>query len=117
MTWPSGPISGDPTSPLSVYGRSKQAGETAVLQASERHWVVRVSWVFGPDRPSFLESLLQRTLEGETVAAIADKVSTPTFTHDAAEWLLPFLDRVDGGGGRSAFRRRHDQPRRGGSSE
>ncbi len=88
----------DPTAPLSVYGRSKQEGEAAVLQASERHWVVRVSWVFGPDRPSFLESLLQRALEGETVAAIADKVSTPTFTHDAADWLLPFLDKIDGGG-------------------
>jgi dTDP-4-dehydrorhamnose reductase len=38
----------DAAEPISVYGESKRAGEQRVLEVSERHLVVRVSWVFGP---------------------------------------------------------------------
>jgi len=45
----------DEANPISVYGASKLAGEQSVLAADSRHLVVRVSWVFGPDRPSFVD--------------------------------------------------------------
>src|SRR5437763_16100477 len=41
----------DRAKPISVYGESKRAGEENVLAMQDRHFVVRVSWVFGPDRP------------------------------------------------------------------
>jgi dTDP-4-dehydrorhamnose reductase len=77
----------DEANPISVYGESKRAGEEKVLAVKGRHLVVRVSWVFGPDRPSFIDGLIKRAQENEQVDAIADKFSTPTYTQDVAEML------------------------------
>ena len=88
----------DEANPISVYGESKLAGEKNVLVADERHLVVRVSWVFGPDRPSFIDAMIKRAQENEKVDAIADKFSTPTYTQDIARMLPQFFDRdVEGG--------------------
>jgi dTDP-4-dehydrorhamnose reductase len=83
--------------PISKYGESKRAGEVALLSASERNLAVRVSWVFGPDRPSFVDQVIQRALEHDRVEAIADKVSVPTYTLDAARMLAPLLEAAVGG--------------------
>jgi len=88
----------DEARPISVYGESKRAGEKFVLETSDRHLVMRVSWVFGPDRPSFIDAVVKRAREQEQVDAIEDKFSTPTYTCDIAEMLPPFLERdVEGG--------------------
>src|SRR5204863_289357 len=78
----------DEPRPISRYGESKLAGERALFAVSERFLAVRVSWVFGPDRASFLDQIIQRALTDERVGAIADKVSVPTYTLDAAGLLL-----------------------------
>jgi dTDP-4-dehydrorhamnose reductase len=81
----------DPAEPISVYGESKREGERLVLATSDRHLVLRVSWVFGPDRPSFIDQMLKRARESEEIAAVADKFSTPTYTRDIAEMLRPIV--------------------------
>jgi dTDP-4-dehydrorhamnose reductase len=91
-------VEDDATTPISIYGKSKRAGEKFVAQASDRHLVVRVSWVFGPDRPSFIDAMIKRAREEDHIEAIADKFSTPTFTRDIAE-ALPRLFDVDLPGG------------------
>jgi dTDP-4-dehydrorhamnose reductase len=91
-------IENDPANPISVYGESKRAGEKFVLQTHDRHLVVRVSWVFGPDRPSFIDGMIKRARENEQIDAIADKFSTPTYTHDIAQMLPQFFE-VDVAGG------------------
>jgi dTDP-4-dehydrorhamnose reductase len=89
---------GDQAAPISIYGESKLAGEKNVLAAQDRNLVVRVSWVFGPDRPSFIDAMIKAALESERVDAIADKFSAPTYTRDVAELLPQFFERsVDGG--------------------
>jgi dTDP-4-dehydrorhamnose reductase len=82
----------DEANPISVYGESKRAGEANVLAVKGRHLVVRVSWVFGPDRPSFVDGLIKRAEQSEHVDAIADKFSTPTYTLDIAEMLPRFFN-------------------------
>ena len=77
----------DEVIPLSVYGESKREGELRVLSASAQYLVVRISWVFGPDRPSFVDQVIQRARKTKQVAAVADKFSTPTYTLDLAQWL------------------------------
>jgi dTDP-4-dehydrorhamnose reductase len=86
----------DEPKPISVYGASKLAGEKNVLAADGDHLVVRVSWVFGPNRPSFIDGIIKRAQENEKVDAISDKFSTPTYTHDIARMLPRFFDRVEG---------------------
>ena len=81
----------DPAQPISVYGESKRAGEIVVLKANENAVVLRVSWVFGPDRPSFVDAILKRARGEDEVAAVADKFSTPTYTPDIAALLRPLL--------------------------
>jgi dTDP-4-dehydrorhamnose reductase len=88
----------DEANPISVYGESKLAGEKNVLGTENRHLIMRVSWVFGPDRPSFIDGMIKRAQENEKVDAIADKFSTPTYTRDIAEMLPHFLDGAVGGG-------------------
>jgi dTDP-4-dehydrorhamnose reductase len=88
----------DQANPISLYGESKLAGEKNVLAAENGHLVVRVSWVFGPDRPSFIDAMVKRAQQDEKIDAISDKLSTPTYTHDIARMLPQFFDRgVEGG--------------------
>src|SRR5207244_5041845 len=94
--------------PISVDGESKRGGEGNVLSAvgdavsvpigkqAASPTVVRVSWVFGPDRPSFIDAMIKRAREEEKIEAIVDKWSTPTYTADIAE-MLPRLFEVDAG--------------------
>jgi dTDP-4-dehydrorhamnose reductase len=82
----------DEANPISVYGASKLAGEKNVIAAENRHLVVRVSWVFGPDRPSFVDGIVKRAKETQKVDAIADKFSTPTYTLDIAKMVRRILD-------------------------
>ncbi|MEP7015464.1 MAG: dTDP-4-dehydrorhamnose reductase [Verrucomicrobiota bacterium] len=86
----------DEARPISVYGESKREGERNVFAAGDRHLVVRVSWVFGPDRPSFVDAIINRALESENVDAIADKFATPTYTRDIAEMLPHFFTAGSG---------------------
>ena len=82
----------DPTGPVCVYGKDKLAGEQAVLAASPDFLVLRVSWLFGPDKPSFIDAIVDRALKESHVEAISDKVSCPTYSEDLARWIEPMLD-------------------------
>ena len=88
----------DQANPISAYGESKLAGEKNVLAAEDGHLVVRVSWVFGPDRPSFVDAMIKRAQQDEKIDAISDKFSTPTYTHDIGQMLPQFFDRGVAGG-------------------
>jgi len=88
----------DEASPISIYGESKLAGEKNVLAVQNQNLVVRVSWVFGPDRPSFIDAMVQQAQENHEVGAVADKFSTPTYTLDIAEMLPRFFDSDVPGG-------------------
>jgi dTDP-4-dehydrorhamnose reductase len=72
--------------PLSDYGKSKRAGEVAVL-AQPGTCVMRVSWVFGPEKPSFVDAVRNKAIADEPLAAVADKFSLPTFTADLVRWV------------------------------
>lgn len=79
-------------SPLSEYGRTKAAGEREVLAVGE-HLVMRVSWVFGPEKPSFIDGVVSAVREGREVVAIADKWSIPTFTKDLVGWVRALVEQ------------------------
>lgn len=88
----------DEANPISVYGESKLAGESNVLAVQYQNLIVRVSWVFGPDRPSFIDAMVQQAQKNDEVDAVADKFSTPTYTLDVAAMLPQFFDgNVSGG--------------------
>ncbi len=77
----------DPTVPVNIYGRTKREGELAVLQASTDALVARVSWLFGPDKPSHPDQMIALSLQYDDLTAVADKTSVPTSTADVCEWI------------------------------
>src|SRR5205814_4281691 len=88
----------DAARPISVYGESKREGERRALEANDRAVIVRVSWVFGPDRPSFIDAILKKAREEEKISAVADKYATPTYTLDICALLEALLtDHQEGG--------------------
>ncbi len=87
----------DAAQPISIYGESKLEGERCVTAVDAKHWIVRVSWVFGPDRPSFIDAMINRAMNEPHVEAIADKTSTPTYARDLAEWLPRIFSLEEGG--------------------
>ena len=88
----------DAPNPLGWYGRTKLDGEEAVREDSSSHLVVRVSWVFGPDKPSFVDMIIGRARTNPRVQAVADKFSSPTYACDVAGWLEPFFVSSIAGG-------------------
>lgn len=82
----------DPTNPLSAYGRSKRAGELAILESGlERFFIIRTSWLFGPGGKNFVETILRLAQEREELRVVADQVGTPTYTADLAEAIFRLL--------------------------
>lgn len=81
----------DPTEPVNHYGKTKREGELAVLAACPSGLVARVSWLFGPDKPSHPDQIIAKALEGTALTAIANKTSAPTFTHDLCDWITKLI--------------------------
>jgi len=81
----------DTPNPLSVYGRSKLAGEEAVRAANPRHYVVRTAWVFAPRARNFPSTML-RLAEAGPVRVVYDQVGSPTYAPHLAEAIARLLE-------------------------
>lgn len=84
----------DPPRPLSVYGNSKLAGEFCARAAAPRHFVVRVSGIYGhhvcrgKGSPNFVDTMLARGRKGEEIRMVDDQIATPTSTVEIARQLV-----------------------------
>jgi dTDP-4-dehydrorhamnose reductase len=80
----------DRPNPLSVYARTKLAGEEHVRALAPESFVVRTGYVFGGGR-DYLTGALRRLSLGEQVGGLVDRIGTPTFVRHLAERLLPLV--------------------------
>lgn len=87
----------DPVAPLGAYGRSKAAGEAAVLSASPAHSVVRTSWLMGPFGHNFAKTMLRLAADRGAINVVADQHGCPTSTLDLADALIAFADHAVAG--------------------
>ena len=88
----------DCAEPSTVYGRSKLAGEQRVLEnAPGLASVLRVSWVYGGERPGFVDQVMAQLLAGQSVRAVSDKWSIPTALDDLCEWVSWLSTNSPGG--------------------
>ncbi|MDD4953273.1 MAG: dTDP-4-dehydrorhamnose reductase [Desulfovibrionaceae bacterium] len=84
----------DEPAPLNVYGRSKLAGERAVLELGGPDvLVVRSSWLFGPGKTNFVRKILELARERRSLAVVHDRTGSPTYTPDLAENTLELVVR------------------------
>ena len=94
----------DVGSPLSAYGRGKLAGEQRFMAAWEaarrplRGIIVRTSWLFGREGPSFVRTMMRLMHSRETIAVVDDQFGRPTFCDDLARASLALLPLVSSPG-------------------
>lgn len=96
----------DPVAPLGVYGVSKEAGESAVRAAWEKHVIIRTAWVYGRHGANFLKTMVRLASERDSLRVVADQIGNPTATDDLAEAILIAGNSVlkaDGGWGTYHF--------------
>ncbi|MBQ5589921.1 MAG: dTDP-4-dehydrorhamnose reductase, partial [Anaerotignum sp.] len=80
----------DDTHPLTVYGRSKRAGENYVKEFTHKHFIIRSTWVYGEGK-NFVNALLQ-SAETETEVSIpTDQYGSPTSAKDLARIILHLI--------------------------
>jgi len=79
---------GDPVGPRTAYGRTKLAGESAVLAADPDAYVVRTAWVFAAHGGNFLRTMLRLERERDTVQVVDDQLGSPTWTRHLAGGLV-----------------------------
>lgn len=85
----------DPTDPATVYGRSKSAGEQAVLELAPQAHVVRTAWVYTGRGSDFVATMVRLERERDTVDVVSDQLGSPTYAADLAEGLLELAGRPD----------------------
>lgn len=80
----------DAPAPLSVYGRTKLAGEGALAASGADHVILRTSWLYGLHGRSFPRTMWERARAGQTTRVVHDQTGRPTYTRDLAEatWRL-----------------------------
>jgi dTDP-4-dehydrorhamnose reductase len=88
---------GDDPSPLNVYGVSKVAGEQLVMQANERHIVVRSAGLYGTSTSrkgwTFPELMINKARTDGLVRVVTDQVLSPTYTADLAQKTRELVER------------------------
>ena len=79
------------TSPCNYYGETKLAGENAVKENCEKHFIVRISWVFGESGKNFVKTMLRLSETKEEITVVCDQVGSPTYTKDLAVLLCDMV--------------------------
>lgn len=86
----------DVPNPLSVYGRSKLAGESFVRSLCSKHFVVRTSGLFGLEGSrqkggNFVDTMIRLAIDGRPIRVVNDQILTPTYTKDLARKIKQLL--------------------------
>ncbi len=81
----------DQVNPISIYGKSKLAGEDAIRTVGIPHLILRTSWVYGAYGKNFLKTIIRLASEREELGIVADQFGAPTASISIAEGLQKLL--------------------------
>jgi dTDP-4-dehydrorhamnose reductase len=81
----------DATNPVNAYGQSKLLGEMEIAENAEKYYVIRTSWLFGKlgpgagNKKSFIDLMLEKAQNNETISLVDDEIGKPTYILDLAQ--------------------------------
>lgn len=82
----------DRANPCNVYGKSKLAGEEMVKNLSDKHFIVRTSWVFGKHGKNFVKTMLRLAQHQNELSVVNDQIGSPTYTIDLVHFLKDLIE-------------------------
>lgn len=82
----------DQVCPKSVYGKSKQEGESALLEACADSIIIRTAWLYSIFGNNFVKTMIKLGKERESLNVVADQTGTPTNAADLAKAIVKILD-------------------------
>ncbi len=81
-----------PASPQSAYGRTKLAGEKAIIESGCRYMIFRTAWLYSSFGGNFMQTIYEKTASEPVVRVVSDQVGTPTYAQDLADVLAGIID-------------------------
>lgn len=84
----------DTPNPLGVYGRSKLAGEQAIVQSNGSYLILRTSWLYSTRRESFVTKVLEWANNNEAIRVVTDQIGNPTWSRLLAEITAQLLGKA-----------------------
>jgi dTDP-4-dehydrorhamnose reductase len=81
----------DATHPQSVYGKSKEAGETALLKQAPESLIIRTAWLYSSFGNNFVKTMIRLGKEKTSLNIVSDQTGTPTYAADLAKAILDII--------------------------
>ncbi len=81
----------DAPNPQSVYGKSKLMGEELIRQNCPEHLILRTSWLFGPNGPNFIKTIVTAAKRGDSLRVVNDQRGSPSYSKDVAAHTLQII--------------------------
>ncbi len=81
------------TCPTSAYGRTKLAGEQAVLAANPSAMIIRTAWLYSRFGNNFVKTMLRLGRERNELGVIFDQIGTPTYARDLAAVIMAAINQ------------------------
>lgn len=82
----------DETNPISVYGRSKLAGERYVSSLLNKYFIVRTAWLYGREGQNFVKTILRLAGEQDELRVVSDQIGCPTSSLDVARKIAEIIE-------------------------
>jgi len=84
----------DALNPISIYGKSKSAGEDEVKKAGGKAVIIRTSWLYSAFGNNFVKTMMKYGRERELMNVVFDQTGTPTYARDLAKVILDILPQA-----------------------
>ena len=79
------------TDPINIYGKTKNKGEEAIRKITNKHIIVRTSWVFSSEGDNFVNTIIKLARKNDQLDIVDDQYGTPTNTEKVADFIMKIL--------------------------
>lgn len=84
----------DETNPVSVYGRTKRAGELAAIENANVVVVIRTAWLYSAHGNNFVKTMRRLGAEKDSINVVADQIGSPTYVGDLADAIVKIIPQM-----------------------